>query len=527
MRLIHLFFELHLPHKIRITEKDGYIVGSYFETKEEFTQLNIEAYQPLFAFLERTTQRYRDFGVSLVVSGLWLELAEKYDPELVNRLKKLVKAGQVELVATPYYYSLAFFYNGDEFLAEVQKTQDEFERLFGVKSKILAMPELIYNDEIGRAAEEAGFIGMIIGEARGLMDWRSANHVYEAEGCRYLRLLVRNAKLSDALELETQEFLTEKKQEDGSVKKVLAAQGFEKRLDLEFLRGGIINWGFQAEIFRRLKNEKIAGFFDELVRDWLKNGNDRFGMATATCAAEEPTMTLSFKQSISQREEEQQEAGLVVQKDCEGQVPRWLARLEQEKLAKLVYGVRKEILSSEDDGLIRDFRRLLAIDYQKGVNSSVLADFEKIIEDLRRRTAEVKKQQVVEISRAYTQRRERNIVRETGDGEIKVNFGKKKSAEPVVSQKAEEAKHKVQKGVVKVAMDPNEPKSVVPVKWVKVEKQEVMSKEVPEEAQGQVAEDSEQLVESSVRPVETSDQPVEAKKKRHTMRKIIRKLVIE
>ncbi len=81
----------------------------------------------------------------------------------------------------------------------VQQFLDKVGELFDVQGRIMAMPELIYNDEIGKWAEDFGFAGMLVGGALGQMDWRSANHVYEAAECEYLRLLVENRKISEMI----------------------------------------------------------------------------------------------------------------------------------------------------------------------------------------------------------------------------------------------------------------------------------------------------------------------------------------
>ena len=134
----------------------------------------------------------------------------------------------------------------------------------------MAMPELIYNDEIGKWAEDFGFAGMLVGGALGQMDWRSANHVYEAAECEYLRLLVENRKISGNDCAGDVEILGERKSEDGEIRQEFALKRLEKVLDLELLRGGLINIVVDAKVLARQRKNGIIKLFDELIASWTK-----------------------------------------------------------------------------------------------------------------------------------------------------------------------------------------------------------------------------------------------------------------
>lgn len=133
MRAVQLFFRLHRAYDLKpISEIDAEIFG----IEAEFRETNRIEYQPLFALLERNSQKYPKFHVSVGVSGLWLEQAEKWDPELIRRLRKLVNLGNVELVACPYDYSLSSFYDEAEFETQMEEERKIFSRIFGVEPEI-------------------------------------------------------------------------------------------------------------------------------------------------------------------------------------------------------------------------------------------------------------------------------------------------------------------------------------------------------------------------------------------------------
>lgn len=513
MRIIQLGFQLHAPYELHASEKVEAAEGSekstpaYFVSEESFRKANQEIYQPFFALLERNTQKHKGLHFSLMVSGVWLEQAGKYDAELIERLKKLVKLGRVELVSVPYYYSLAFFYAQEELAEQMRQYQDQLERLFGVTGRIFALPELIYNDAAGKWAEEFGFAGMLVGGSARALDWRSPNHVYEAAGCEYLRLLVRNWHLSELIERGDEALLVEKKTEEGAVKRVLSVEKFRKLLDLDFLRGNLVNLYFDAGVIAQRREQGIVGFFDELIATWLNEENHKFATAAEACVVETPTAELSIKETVSWRGDaekgaETQVAGLVLKAEIENKLPKWLGRKDQVAVSELVYGARRQVLASEDEKLAADLRRLMLADYHKGADSSVMAKVTAILDDLKRRAEEIKKTQAVEILRAYTKKRDRGDIERKAEPEesessaVRINFGKHPGTASGVVH-----------GAVNVSMG-DEDGLEVPVRRLG--------------EQDSVAEEGE-----DVTGEEPEEVPVAQKRKTHAVRKIIKKLVIE
>lgn len=520
MRIIQLGFQLHEP----------------FGT-EDFARANKEIYQPFLALLERNTQKYgRNLKISLVMTGSWLVLAEKHDKELLGRLRKLVKQDVVELVGTTNYHSLAPFYNLDEATTQVEQYQEKLERIFDKKARILVLPELAYSDKIGQWAEEIGFAGMLVGGGQRALGWRSANHVYEAAGCKYLRLLFQNVRLSRMAAQADKQLLAEKKSDDGETKLVLSAQRFQKVLDLECLRGNLINLYWDAQVIRERRRDGIIGFFDELFENWLAVSGNRFVGAMEACVVETPTTEVSVKEATSWRErvstqsveaESENQAGqrnafgLVLEKELEVRPPQWLDNSLQRGMARKIYGLRKEILASEDEALIDDFRKLTAIEVLDGLDEKRKAELETQVADLRKRANEVKKTQAVEISRAYTKKRDRGDV-EVVDVETKnepqkdvdtvsVSFGVKRG-----TGVASGAMHSVK--VNDVAGE-----TAVPVRRLtNLRRIDV----VPvEEAHEKVSDEATEVQDEGVETENKADAPVQPKLKK--IRKIIKRLVIE
>jgi len=460
MRVIHLCFQLHEPFAVRKFEGEL----PYFESKSAFEQANKEIYQPFFALLERNTQKNKGFRVSLVVSGLWIELAEHYDSELLRRLKKLVNLGQVELIAEPYYHSLAFFYDKDELASEVKQYQTKVQLLFGAKTQVFCLPEFLYNDAIGKWAEEAGFAGMLAGSSERALGWHTANRVYEAADCEYLRVLFRNASLSDALMYSEPKVMAEQvvDKEKQLKKMMLSVVKFQKLLDLEFLRGGLVNLYLDADCMGRLRDVGVIAFFDGLFESWLDQAKNKFATASMACVVEAPSAEVTVPEAVSwYRENEVNNERLENSKELVAglslKLPEGLNGDEQLNFARELYGLRREILATEDEKLIDDYRHLLAIDYQLRLDDESLENYRKIMRDMKSRAETIKKQQAVEISRTFTKRHDRGeaeqpkavfddveveikmsapkpVVTDVDDGIVAVHFGGTRKAGPSSSE---------------------------------------------------------------------------------------------
>ena len=435
MRAIQLFFRLHRAYDLKpIDEIDTEIFG----IEAEFRETNRIEYQPLFAILERNTQKYPKLHLSIGVSGLCLEQAEKWDPELIRRLRKLVNLGNVELVACPYDYSLSSFYDEAEFESQMEAERKIFSRIFGVEPEVLAMPELIYHDKIAAYAEKAKFKGVLAGSMEKILDYRSTNQVFEVKDCPNLRVIAENTKFSQAIlqaerlimveevrsetefvEPKPGEIVTEtmragrrkataaefvrgmakttttpvstspsiKITEKPSGRYIFSARKCQKELELEALRGNLLNICLDTSIFRKYRDVGVVRFFDELIQSWQKDPNNKFLNASEMIIAMQPRVQVSVKTSVSIRSERAKVGvdGLVLGKDIHYRPPEWLSSAQQIELQKSLYALRDEVLRTKDKKLYEDFARLTALDYLLDLSEEKVQHFEAVQKILRDR----------------------------------------------------------------------------------------------------------------------------------------------
>jgi alpha-amylase len=73
----------------------------------------------------------------------------------------------------------------------------KIKTLFGQTPKTLRHTELIYNSALAKCAEEMGYRVILAEGADKILGWRSPNYVYRPSGCKSLKLLLRNYRLSD------------------------------------------------------------------------------------------------------------------------------------------------------------------------------------------------------------------------------------------------------------------------------------------------------------------------------------------
>lgn len=206
MKAICLNFEIHQP--FRLKRYRFFDIGRdhwYFDdflNDDIVSRVARNSYVPAAETLLRMVQAGEGrFKCSIAISGVALEQIEHYVPELIDILKKLADTGCVEFVAQPFAYSLASLSEPEEFAQQVADTCAMLKARFGVKPKVVRNTELIYDDDLAPQLTEMGFKGVLTEGAKHILGWKSPNYLYTAATSPKLKLLLRNAELSDDIAL--------------------------------------------------------------------------------------------------------------------------------------------------------------------------------------------------------------------------------------------------------------------------------------------------------------------------------------
>lgn len=353
MRAICLYLHIHQPVRYReysifdVGNSHNYYDDDYYGRQSNeriFRKVTDKSYRPMLQLLENNINRHPDFKLSLSITGTWLDQAEKWAPELIAQIKRLVETGQVELVGETYYHSLAFFYHREEFEKQVRLHAIKIQSLFGVTPKVFRNTELAYNDELAKWADEAGYRGVLAEGWDKILGWRSPNHVYRPHNCSNLKLLLKNYRLSDDIAFRFS---------NRSWKEwPLTVPKYQRWVDDDCLRGPLINLFMDFETFgeHQWKDTGIFNFIDTLIPSWLAEYENRFVTVSEACELESSVDEISMPETVTWA-------------DTERDLSAWASNSMQYSATKDLYDLRDAVLSSHNPELIRDWRYLTTSDH--------------------------------------------------------------------------------------------------------------------------------------------------------------------
>lgn len=353
MRAICLYLHIHQP--IRYREYSFFEVGNcsdYFyddlsgrqSNERIFKKVAEKSYRPMLNLLERNMKKFPDFKVSFSITGTWLEQAEKWAPELIEQLQRLVKSGQAEIVGETYYHSLAFFYDADEFDAQVEKHAAKIEKLFGARPKVFRNTEFAYNDKLALWAESKNYKGILAEGWDKILGWRSPNFVYRPAGCENLKLLLKNYRLSDDIAFR----FSNRAWKEWP----LTVPKYQNWLNMECLRGPLINLFMDFETFgeHQWQDTGIFDFMDTLISLWLAEYDNKFVTVSEACDLMKPADEILMPETVTWA-------------DTERDLSAWLSNDMQRSAMEELYKLRAKILATGDEELISDWRLLTTSDH--------------------------------------------------------------------------------------------------------------------------------------------------------------------
>ncbi len=202
---ICLYFQVHQPNRLRLYRffdigKDSHYYDD-FANRTILRRVAQKCYLPMNALLLELIEANKGaFKVAFSISGSVLEQFDRYAPEVIESFRKLAQTGCVEFLSETYYHSLASLASPIEFKNQVLKHKAAIEHYFGVTPKAFRNTELIYSDAIGEMVYDMGFKTMLTEGARHILGWKSPNFIYTCAQAPSLKLLLKNASLSDDIE---------------------------------------------------------------------------------------------------------------------------------------------------------------------------------------------------------------------------------------------------------------------------------------------------------------------------------------
>ncbi len=350
-----IYLHVHQPWRIR--EYGVFDTGykhDYFEAGDAdadrdngriFRKVAEKSYIPMNALLEKMLNEQPDFKVSMSISGVFIEQAERYMPEVLESFKRIVATGQVELVAETFYHSLAFFFSREEFERQVEMHRQKIRDVFGVETQVFRNTELSYNNELGKWADQAGFKGIMTEGWDPILQWRSPNFIYQPEGTDNIRLLLKNYRLSDDIAFRFGN--------KAWVDYPLSADKYIEWLRSSLNDTQIVNLFMDYETFgeHQWADTGIFEFTESFINKWLEHSDERtFYTVSEAIDAFQPSGHISMPYTVTWA-------------DTERDLTAWLGNSMQHEAMRYIYGLEAEVLASNDIELISDWRKLQTSDH--------------------------------------------------------------------------------------------------------------------------------------------------------------------
>lgn len=349
---ITLYLHIHQPWRVRnysifdVANRHDYFQASDSAQNNEliFQKVAEKSYLPMNTLLEKLLREHPDFKLSLSISGVFLEQAERFNPSVIDSFRRLVETGRVELVSTPYYHSLAFFYSLREFEEQIRLHRQKIREIFGVETKVLANTELAYNDELAAWAEAAGFRGVLAEGWDAVLDWRSPNYIYRPSGTQDIGLLLKNYRLSDDIAFR----FSDRSWGDWP----LTTEKYHRWLNEALGDAPTVNLFMDYETFgeHQWAESGIFNFFEQFVKRWLENSSRTFYTVSEAITIHRPVGELSMPHAVTWA-------------DSERDLTAWSGNDLQCEALHYLYELEADILRSGDQTLIGDWRRLQTSDH--------------------------------------------------------------------------------------------------------------------------------------------------------------------
>ncbi|MCH5224670.1 MAG: glycoside hydrolase family 57 protein [Muribaculaceae bacterium] len=348
MKSVCLYFNIHQPFRLKRYRffdigNDHYYYDD-FANDEIISRMAETSYIPMMeTLLKMIEESNREFKCAISISGTAVEQLQLYVPECIDLLKKLADTGCVEFLGGPYAHGLASLEDVEEFIREVKEHTDLLRRTFGVKPKMFANTELIYDDDIAAVVASMDFKSVLTEGAKHILGWKSPNYVYSAATAPKLKLLFTNRKL--------EEDITRNFNNPSWPEYPLTADKYVDWLEALPAEEQIVNLFFSMDTFGGFlpKNTGIFDFMRALPRFGKEKGV-KFAMPSEVVAKLKPVGEMSIPSPISDIDEARD-------------VSAWKGNeLQNEALNKL-YGVAERVSLCQDRRLKQDWKYLQSSDH--------------------------------------------------------------------------------------------------------------------------------------------------------------------
>ena len=343
------YFQVHQPDRLRLYR--FFDIGNDSQYFDEFANKTIlkrvaeRCYLPMNSLILELIDKYKgELRIAYSISGVALEQFEKYAPEVLESFKKLAATKCVEFMAETYSHSLASLASEKEFKAQVKAHAAAIKKHFGVTPKAFRNTELIYSDQIGAQVADMGYNVMLTEGAKHILGWKSPNYLYTNAINPKMKLLLKNFNLSDDIAFRFSD--------RSNPNWPLTSEKYAQWLSEAAVNDEVINLFMDYETFGEHQRQStgIFEFMRALPGAILANTSLKFRTPSEVAQKHQPVAPLHVPFAISWADEERDTSA-------------WIGNELQNEAFQKLYAIEKEVMSTKDDALIADYRKLQESDH--------------------------------------------------------------------------------------------------------------------------------------------------------------------
>lgn len=353
-KAVSLYLHLHQPYRVK--PYSIFRAGTdhmYFNDQTPNTDTNNEfiirkvtekSYLPTNEILLELLNKHEKFKLSISMPGTIIEQFENWALDALESFKRLVDTGKVEILAETYHHSLAFFYDREEFETQVRMHRKKIQQVFGITPTAFRNTELSYNNDLAYWADQAGYKAIITEGWDPILGWRSPNFVYRPTYTNYIRLLVKNYRLSDdvAFRFSNQDW----------PEWPLTSEKYVHWLNAIPDEDEVVNLFMDYETFgeHQWEHSGIFDFLRHFPGEFLKQEGNEFVTITESSEKFEAKDFIDVPHILTWA-------------DTERDLTAWTGNAMQHQAISAVYDLKKQVTESNDLDLIEDWRKLQGSDH--------------------------------------------------------------------------------------------------------------------------------------------------------------------
>jgi alpha-amylase len=356
---ICLYFQLHQPYRLDdfnvfdISHHKQYFStdkNDYSGNQQIFKKVAAKSYLPMLRMLRDIAITEPRFKLSLSCSGIFLEQAEQWEPEIIRLIKEISQNTILDLLSETYYHSLSFLYSKDEFIYQIIKHRNKIEQIFEVKPQVFRNTELIYSNEIAQILADGPFKfkGILTEAVEPFLGGRDLTQVFRSYSEPAFPLLLKHAQFSDDIAFRFSN-------PDWEWYPLYA----DRYLDWiqTYPDRALINLFMDFETFgeHQWADTGIFEFFKSFIHEFLQSPDNQ-------CVT--PTEIFSqLKEEKIQQLPVYDVPRYISWADIDRDLTAWLGNPMQVDALRALYALEKPVLNSDNQALIDDWRKLQTSDH--------------------------------------------------------------------------------------------------------------------------------------------------------------------